>query len=562
MATDDNTIKATAFAYAEAGMRVIPLWAVDKDGVCLCYMGKDCKSQGKHPVSNGWQKSPRVKDDFMEAMFRNRNIGIATGKDSGIFVLDIDPDNEGLVTAKALSDKYGSFFNSTTRIKTGSGGYHLYYTLPDFELKNSASKIGQGIDVRGEGGQVVAPPSVSAKGAYTLDNAVEVGPAPEWLLEKLRPKPVNTKRAIVPQAAVEALGDAETARLRAYSEGAVANERRRLAELSVMGWERPWNATTFEVACNLIQLANAPWSHITVQSAEDIVLNETPEREAGFTDEVVRRTFNSAQTTIGDKVTPTPDPPSSAADFMFGPEVEEDPKGHGAEGTSTDGEVERECIIAIAGVPVDGDTLDPDLAKVRAADELIRKYHSGHINSEYVESNSDIRSLIALPESVEGDTTPVDDWISTAIRSGTPELFWEVLGYLVGGDYRLMTTILIKGCSEILCLLTDQIRPVVDNDSLGLMFGPELMLLGEADIRLEFAFLEPDFNPAEYLQAIIFKALAARSVVEKRGHFSSQATTEVSASGTPERKTTRGHRSRFGQSVNERGDGDEFFVEA
>lgn len=75
------------------------------------------------------------------------NIGIATG--AGLAVLDIDPQHGGIVP---------SWAPATLVAKTPSGGVHLYYAV-DGAVQNSQGKLGPGIDVRGDGGMVLAPPS-------------------------------------------------------------------------------------------------------------------------------------------------------------------------------------------------------------------------------------------------------------------------------------------------------------------------------------------------------------------------------------------------------------------
>lgn len=87
------------------------------------------------------------------------NVGIVTGKPSGLIVLDIDNhDNDtGTKAIEALQEQYGCL-PSTWTCNTGGGGVHLYFVDPG-GLKNSAGAIAQSVDVRADGGQVVAPPS-------------------------------------------------------------------------------------------------------------------------------------------------------------------------------------------------------------------------------------------------------------------------------------------------------------------------------------------------------------------------------------------------------------------
>lgn len=88
------------------------------------------------------------------------NIGIVTGEKSGVWVLDIDVKNEakGNETLAILEKCCGKF--ETLRCRTWSGGEHIYFKYPlNAEIKNSVNKL-PGIDIRGDGGQVVVPPSI------------------------------------------------------------------------------------------------------------------------------------------------------------------------------------------------------------------------------------------------------------------------------------------------------------------------------------------------------------------------------------------------------------------
>jgi DNA-binding transcriptional ArsR family regulator len=112
------------------------------------------------------------------------NIGIPTGERSGLLVLDID--DHGFTSLDALEEEHGPLPETLT-VRTGGGGMHLYLKYPPGSgIRNSAGKVGLGLDVRGEGGYVVAPPSRTDKGPYaSLDRLPRAEP-PEWLLEAAR----------------------------------------------------------------------------------------------------------------------------------------------------------------------------------------------------------------------------------------------------------------------------------------------------------------------------------------------------------------------------------------
>lgn len=165
--------------YIRQGWAVLPLWGVDGSR-CLCG-SPTCKSPGKHPigplVGNGLKQATHDRVTLVQwiAAHPDMNIGIVTGEVSGIVVLDIDsgPDtdetNDGFIPFAALQQRYGNV-DDTIAVQTGGGGLHLYFRHPGGTVRNSASTLGKGLDVRGDGGYVVAPPSMHANGTrYVWD---------------------------------------------------------------------------------------------------------------------------------------------------------------------------------------------------------------------------------------------------------------------------------------------------------------------------------------------------------------------------------------------------------
>jgi hypothetical protein len=115
-------------------------------------------------------------------MWPQANVAIATGTRSGLVVLDVDPRHCGDVSLAALVDAHGSL-PETPCVWTGGGGLHYYFGHPGVKVSNSAGKVASGIDIRGDGGYVVAPPSLHVSGrAYEWAVACEPAPLPTWLL--------------------------------------------------------------------------------------------------------------------------------------------------------------------------------------------------------------------------------------------------------------------------------------------------------------------------------------------------------------------------------------------
>jgi hypothetical protein len=119
------------------------------------------------------------------------NIGVATGEMSDIVVIDTDgPDGEA--SWAKLCEDHEEPETLTSRTGRADGGRHLIFRRPaGVTIKNSASKLGPHLDVRGDGGYIVAPPSIHPTGnAYAfVDPTMPVAPLPNWLLDKLTAKP-------------------------------------------------------------------------------------------------------------------------------------------------------------------------------------------------------------------------------------------------------------------------------------------------------------------------------------------------------------------------------------
>ena len=144
--------------------------------------------QGKAPLTrhgcNEATTDPVIIDGWWK-QWPTANVAIATGHASGLVVLDID----GAVGEASLATLHaeGETLPSTLEVHTGGNGRHLYFQGPvGVEIRNSASRLGAGLDVRGEGGYVVAPPSIHATGrSYAWDNDREPAPCPGWLTRRL-----------------------------------------------------------------------------------------------------------------------------------------------------------------------------------------------------------------------------------------------------------------------------------------------------------------------------------------------------------------------------------------
>ncbi len=144
---------------------------------------------GKIAMLEKWPERASIEAEFLDkwwAVKKPPNIGIATGKGSGVFVLDVDPKKGGERALAELEAKHGKLPKTVTAI-TGSAGFHCYFRHVE-GLRNSANQVGNGIDIRADGGYVVAPPSTHPDGgkyAWAPERSPEETPivdAPEWLV--------------------------------------------------------------------------------------------------------------------------------------------------------------------------------------------------------------------------------------------------------------------------------------------------------------------------------------------------------------------------------------------
>jgi len=194
-----NRLLEVALDYSKRGWRVFPLHSptVDK---CSCG-SPVCKSVGKHPRTTNGLKDASTDPAMIRRWWERwpaANVGIATGPESGVFVLDVDGE-DGQASLNALVEAMGQL-PRTLRAHTGRTGpdgertgFHLYFTWPaQTNLGNSVGRLGKGLDIRAAGGYVVAPPSLHVSGLCYgwAGEASAISDAPDWLIAKAsRPVP-------------------------------------------------------------------------------------------------------------------------------------------------------------------------------------------------------------------------------------------------------------------------------------------------------------------------------------------------------------------------------------
>lgn len=163
-----------------------------------------CVGRGKTPLIQDWPRRASCDADVIRRWAQKHagcNWGALCGADSGVWVLDVD-GVLGNASLRSLVEQHGSDWTKTLTAKTGTG-LHLYFHQPvGIVIRNSAGRLGVGLDTRGAGGYVICPPSTHPSGArYEWKsplNGIVPAPAPAWLLEMvtIAARPVVQAREI------------------------------------------------------------------------------------------------------------------------------------------------------------------------------------------------------------------------------------------------------------------------------------------------------------------------------------------------------------------------------
>jgi hypothetical protein len=213
-----------ALAYAACGLPVFP-----------------CLPRAKEPAVKRGFHAATTNPETIKRMWRvaDRNVGIRTGVACGVWIFDIDGE-DGEASLRALEAEHGALPPTWESIT--ARGRHVWFCC-DGPVPCSTSKIAPGIDVRGDGGYVLVPPSIHPSGrayVWSVDRADDLASAPDWLLHLARKKPAPTisERAIAnlkarcgasPGAYGQAALDYEYAVLAATARGARNNALNRAA---------------------------------------------------------------------------------------------------------------------------------------------------------------------------------------------------------------------------------------------------------------------------------------------------------------------------------------------
>lgn len=150
------------------------------------------KPSDKTPLIRNWPAKVTTDENVIKSWgryFPTSNIAIAC-EQSSLIVLDVDPRHGGEESLRELERRYGPL-PETVEVITGGGGRHLYFKKPqNVRIKNGVNLAGlSGLDIRADGGYVVAPPSIHPNGqryAWKEGHSpedIELAPAPQWLID-------------------------------------------------------------------------------------------------------------------------------------------------------------------------------------------------------------------------------------------------------------------------------------------------------------------------------------------------------------------------------------------
>jgi archaellum biogenesis ATPase FlaH len=202
--THQKNIIAAAFDYIKRGFAIIPLYGSNANGDCTCFHGAKCtKGIGKHPITlNG--KWHVIKDVFTARQtfekYPDANIGLVTGTQSNIFVIDVDKAKKDGDRDGDVAD-FGVTLPETVEAITGSGGKHLIFRFPNDAIIGCPTRFLDNIDLKGEIGYVVAYPSRHKNGkSYEWVNfKQEIAEATPELIRVILEKDANSRRATLEQ---------------------------------------------------------------------------------------------------------------------------------------------------------------------------------------------------------------------------------------------------------------------------------------------------------------------------------------------------------------------------
>jgi Bifunctional DNA primase/polymerase, N-terminal len=238
-----------AEVYAACGYPVVPMQTAHPRGGCSCPAGSGCSEAGKHPRLAAWPRLASTDPATVRGWWQrwpDANLGLATGR--RFDVLDLD-GTQGVEALRAvLSIRPWEYPGPVAR--SGSGGWHLLYAPTGL---GNRVRLLPGVDWRGQGGLIVAPPSRHASGGryrWQRPLTATLPEVPEVLRRLLAPPPAT--RTTLPPAPTAA-SSAGSGRADRYAQAALQREAARVRAAPVGSC----NDTLNRAAFNLGQLVAA-----------------------------------------------------------------------------------------------------------------------------------------------------------------------------------------------------------------------------------------------------------------------------------------------------------------
>jgi hypothetical protein len=202
---DVTTLLPAALEYASHGWAVFPCHTPTTGG-CSC--GRcACTSTGKHPRTRNGVHDATTNRATVAGWWRcwpRANVAVATGETSGVVVVDIDSRHGGAEAWHTLTAGRATIEGPT--VATGAG-WHLWFAYSGRPIPNSAGRLGPGIDVRGDGGYVIAPPSLHPSGRryrWQRPPGAQLPAFPRWLEEACRSSVVEQAEPVALRAGLDA----------------------------------------------------------------------------------------------------------------------------------------------------------------------------------------------------------------------------------------------------------------------------------------------------------------------------------------------------------------------
>jgi len=193
-----------ALRYLELGLAVFPCYEII-NGKCACGES-DCQSPGKHPrTPHGLKDASKDPEQIKKwwTKWPGSNIAVATGKISGLTILDVDKKSGGFESLDQLKVQFGPL-PETPYSFTGGGGRHIFFA---YEPIKNAVGIMPGLDLRSDGGYVICPYSNHLSGgtyeweAESTLTSLPLAPLPKYLLSIVKEK--KSKPAIEAAAVLD-----------------------------------------------------------------------------------------------------------------------------------------------------------------------------------------------------------------------------------------------------------------------------------------------------------------------------------------------------------------------